>query len=585
MLYGKTEPDVLDIRRFEQEQDIPQVPQFCAKYDHLDDILNYREILARNIIPQDNVLWEQVLSILPDVLFTAPHRIEYAARYSRLKKETVMSWLQKINVDLKKRPPSNYFTPAELRTLMLNAIRHRVCLDITSHKDAVAQAENNMPIFKSFVKDEIDFRRSLVYVMCRTVIDERPLDLQRINAATGLDSLTRALLSLKCLADIYRQRISWLHLPNVEPRFITTHVTVSLDPDSLVASKWSTYVKHYSSQLRTLEYELLRDACVRLRDVDWYTKSFRPNKRTTKAHQIRLDRLLSEDCLLSLASLGLQMRIIFIPKHYGKFNSIGLAGTSLLSHGDFRRLYCVIEPTGTSIDITTAVHPNAIDIVVERETISMRADRYVPGSGWHFEPWIQDASAPASSDLWLYRETPQHTTPVGGVSNTMTPLLGIMWAHRGGPLSRRRLISVMGLKQRTVDNHLKRLRENKMASVLYHPRIDYVGLPVSIVVAGNTYTRDALREFSKWIISVMPFVDLFINRTETALFAELWVPEYRGGLTAQVIIKTAKEMDLDLIVNIVKQVKTCRLTVFRRLFDNFTHTWRDPWTTQYPIHF
>ncbi len=568
VLYGKIERDVLDVSRFEQAMGMRPIINWAVPYNQLDKTLEYRRHVARTVMPRGETLWEQVVSLIPDILITSSHKIEREARRTRLNRDTLMECLQRIGVDLSRRPQSDYLTPEELRELLLSAIRARIYLDDERHRRAVMQAERELPILKTAVRDEIQFRRGLAYVMCRTVLEDKILDPGALNNAEGLDSLTHALLSLKCVADICRQRLNWLQPPGLETLMVTRYSSVSLDPDALVASRWSACIAHYRSQLRSLEYDILRDACVRLKDVDWYTRAFRPDKRTTKTYQSRLDKLLSERLLLSLDSIGLQMRAIFTPRLRTRFRHIGVVEAAVLEDDNFRRAYCVIEPNGTSFDCR-AVHPDAFDVVVERETISMRADLYVPGAGWTFEPWKECSFTPERSEMWLYRECPTQNGSVR-MTDKMARLLSILWAHGGGPLSRRRLLTAMGLRQRTIDLHLAQLRENRVASVIYHPRIDYAGLPVSVLVALRSESRDYARAVSRWLMSVMPYVHLFSDRAETSLFAEVWVPPYRGGLTVQVINKRISEMNstplspYDQGTSLVTQVAQClQLRSFR----------------------
>lgn len=433
-------------------------------------------------------------------------------------------------------------------------------------------------------------KNALAHLLGRLVV-EVPDNLPDGGHITGLDFLSNALFHLHYLAYLPEPPtpIRWLHAlqPKEGDRAGTQRLGSSwnlrtIRMDGAVNIRYDWVLQLFRNRLRMLLYEPIR------RMTSEYNRRNRPiiirrndimntlgltRRRAEKAYEY-LQLLISERFIPSLQSLGLRYRCILgaderVPRPLGS-----LCEHISLTDAHYAGLDIYVEPK----DASRSELDEELAIVADREIVSLRMDLFRRLKDGEEEGIWQDLkesdSRPETTRDWLLKESCS-SRQSRKLSQDERNMLSILWAHQGSPEQRRQLIEIMEFPKRRRIEAFNELTNSKAFTVMYHPSLEYCGIPHGLMIAARASTSRKRSEMKDWLLSSFPFVRLLLGEQ-----GQLAIVRRRTGgaqFAAQVVARQLSEMDIEHTTAVCSMQRTFYFTVLGRLYSDDEGRWRNPW--------
>ncbi len=352
----------------------------------------------------------------------------------------------------------------------------------------------------------------------------------------------------------------------------------ALRPDGPSASRHESMLKMFRGNLNLLDYEPLVKVCEYLSDCEIAGRPTAPEierivgTRRRMSHYTlqRMESVLDEKFIPSVARLGLQYRFIFTEKQKPIVVSDGLVERMVLTESSHKGCSVHLEPE-KSQGPSDALPPNSIQMAVDSELISMRMDLYDKrNKTWNIEPWKPASRSPGRTKFWLLRETQYDKSPITNLTKRQIDIIGPTLTFSGLRSSRMWLMQRIGFKPRTVRRYLRNMLDEKILRMLYTPALEYCGLPEGMLIVGDFKERRSRESFIDWMTSQIPYVHVLTNKS-TRMVAYIRLPAYKtdvvGGVIREKLSGGRKKnrITTQSLTARLKSYKTYQMTVLQRL--------------------
>ena len=362
----------------------------------------------------------------------------------------------------------------------------------------------------------------------------------------------------------------------------------ALRPDGPSASRHESMLKMFRGNLNLLDYTPLVKVCEYLSDCEItgrptaseIERIVGTRRRMSHYTLQRMESVLNEKFIPSVARLGFQYRFIFTEKQRPIVVSDGLVERMILTESSHEGCSVHLEPE-KSQGPSDALPPNSIQMTVDSEIISMRMDLYDKrNKTWNIEPWKPASRSPGRTKSWLLRETKYDKSPITNLTKRQIDLIGPTLTFSGLRSSRMWLMQRIGFKPRTVRRYLRSMLDEKILRMLYTPALEYCGLPEGMLVVGEFKERRSRESFIDWMTSQIPYVHVFTDRS-TKMVASIRLPAYKtdvvGGVIREKLSRGSKKdrITTQSLTARLKSYKTYQMTVLQRLTQD--EGLIDPW--------
>ncbi|MHA3962841.1 MAG: hypothetical protein AM325_004800 [Candidatus Thorarchaeota archaeon SMTZ1-45] len=362
----------------------------------------------------------------------------------------------------------------------------------------------------------------------------------------------------------------------------------ALRPDGPTATDHEPMLKMFRGNINILDFEPLYKICKLLSkceqagrpvasEVDMVTGT---KRRMAHYTLHRMAMILTERYLPTLSKMGLRYRFVFTEKQKPSITSAGLIKKMVLSESSHDGCTVHIEPMDSE-GPTNSVSPNCIQMTLNSELISMRLDLYDKKSKtWILEPWKPASKILERNHSWLYRKTEYDTKPTVKLTTRQIDLIGPLLTFRGLRKSRMWMMERLGLVPKTTRQYLHKMLDDNIFRLLYAPALEYCGLPEGMLIAGAFKEPQLRKPFIDWMISRIPFVHVFIDKS-TNMVAYIRLPPYKTDVVGGVIREklsggnAKQKITTQSITARLRSYKTYQMTTFQRIFQKSKFI--DPW--------
>ncbi|MHA1770731.1 MAG: hypothetical protein ACTSYL_08735 [Candidatus Thorarchaeota archaeon] len=284
--------------------------------------------------------------------------------------------------------------------------------------------------------------------------------------------------------------------------------------------------------------------------------------------------LIIEHAFPSLSVLGLRYRYLINPQRREKLPSDGIA-MSILVGPRRSQITAHIEPIDSQGPSSLS---NEIDqLTVELETISLRIDLFDRETGEWTAPWI-DRRPPRIRTRTIV------TTPAG-IRERITPrgvdLIGILWGIHTNRRIRQRVLKQMNLQRPMIDLS-GALLQKRVLNLIYHPALEYIGLPETLSVIAKRIKASAIKKFTDWITKLFPVARVLysdVKRGELGnVIAEIRLPPYSKAIVKGILSEYLADITEQHMVEPIIRKKTYYTSVLFNGYDFKKRKWIDPWS-------
>ncbi len=387
----------------------------------------------------------------------------------------------------------------------------------------------------------------------------------------------RRLLNLEITGQL-ESSVKTPQTPQPRSQWAQTRIT----SDSPLSYMFEGLLSSIRAELNVLRFDQLRKTCEYLADVE--TPGKPTNREIANAAKIgirsaqsfSIGLILTERYIPSLMDLGLKHRYIFTKMQKSAVDSIGLAERiSVAESEDFQIATKHLEPETSEGPDENELPDNCFHTAVETDIISMRMDLYDMEQGeWGDEPWTSSLDNQRKAQ-WLIRKTASNVESYSMPTQRELDLLSIITSISANSDGIKLILKSLEFPQSTAKHHLSRLLSTSRVRLLYHPALEYVGLPEGILLAAQFKTITRLDEFIEWLVSSFPYVHVQYSKGEKGLVSRVRVPRFSKseGLIRQ---ELQKENALRAIGTISRN-RTYQMSALHRLYQSKKKPWRDPW--------
>ncbi|NWF95603.1 MAG: hypothetical protein HXY34_05640 [Candidatus Thorarchaeota archaeon] len=583
-LLGRARPAISNTVGFEKQMGLRSLSMEPLSFDEIDIALNYREKMKELGpdfgLPLGRTLWEQMASLLPrSPQLTATYGPNSVSRDLLTTPEINASFIELLGtvqfndsrLGRKRRPIKDKDEDDSAD----DHKRRRQRLTPEALK-AEKRREAAKKLIPQWERIEVRLRWSLAYVMGRVVMGDVYPDPRVVDAYPSLDPMTHALLSVKSTADACGQRIDWLSFLEPSSSVAPARSSTSVEPDATVGFPWRRHIVNYRRQIRSLCVDELVQACKNLRTRTRHSMFPLAYSGTGTDVRALIDRLLTERTLVSPTNLGLQIRMRLRTRRKTGGRRVGIAEAMTVVHDRFRRIELHVEPLGTDIPVRL-LDKGEVTCVFNSETVSMRMDMHHSETGWDFRPYEAEEADPHDNQLWLYQQSPEPTARAGPQTPLRTQLLGFLWGFRGGPLSRNLMLKHIGVARASFERAVGDMYKARLISVMYHPRLDYAGLPSSAFAFVTDARPTKADKFVRWLTSSMPYSRVLTSSDRSSVFAEVFFPQGYEDSVIDLLQDTTEAISEQHAAALIMNSKSYMFTVFNRLLRTKRSAWRNPW--------
>jgi len=462
------------------------------------------------------------------------------------------------------------------------------------------QIASLLPQDKGLLPDDSAFRESFTYALCRIVVGGLTRGIDWSSHPQGLDYLSAALMTIHVISNLTGEHVPWLNILHTRPEdtgLIASRPILNLRPDGPTAHEWNV-VHRLRSKVKILKFTPLVRTCEHLADTTRpvaITKAL--VKRATGLSYSWCQRLaddislvMTERFILSMRSLGLRYRCVLTDRQrFSDMPKLGLAWrASLTKDCSPKNITMYLEPIESEGPTPEQIPEDAVQFTVDTETVSMRMDHFDEMKkdrgavgAWEVAPWKKTRKAPEDIPSWLFRRSPSAGGNAHNLSKAKVDILGPVWMHRGSHSSRKRLLRELGFPDGTVLKYLKNMIDDSMMSVLYHPALEYSGIPECVVVAVFGAPRRMIERISEYIVHFSPYVDLLTCSSGRNLYAHIHVPAFRAMLLLGPVKQRLDGFGVNHMTGTMDTYRSYLLTILHRLYvRKGPVSWRNPWTRE-----
>ncbi len=289
-----------------------------------------------------------------------------------------------------------------------------------------------------------------------------------------------------------------------------------------------------------------------------------------------LGQIMTETYSPSLQRLSIQLRVIVTRKSRTELQTNGLCERLLIHDQRYKLALAFLEPSGSS-GPTHSVPDDSMQIVADSKTVSMRFD--VPDEG---HSSTNSRKKPNDGRVILSIAEPPAKKTVGPSAREVD-MIGLMWGLDGTHRQREDLLNHCQVPKSTRAYTRERILRERMMSRMYHPRLEYAGVPDGLLIAVRTMKARDRDWFRNWLLDTAAYVELLENHPDSGtcdLVATVRVPrdvlsELRS--TAPGKLASLGLESEDYVVCRIEHQSTYRLSALGRIFDDRTCKWIDPW--------
>ncbi len=444
--------------------------------------------------------------------------------------------------------------------------------------------------------------KELRYFFQRVIVGNLPRDPTWAINQIDLDHISATLFILHMLSTGIGSRVNWSHALREEgigPVFRTTFGRTIPRPDSALIENPPEFITNARDRFNIVSFEPLRKLCAILSRKNEIQLLGRDNissllgipTDTARYRTSIFDLALTERFVPHYSAMGLRQRWVqtkIEPDDYvgSRIVSTGLIGKFSLQSSPSSTAYLQLEPRHSAGPERI---PSTTSFTTDFESISFRLDRFdIEKGGWNYDPWVDPERWTEKPNtwnprkrFWLYRASEDEKKRFLKFTLKQANLMGALFTNQGSVPYRRLLIGLLGIKKTTVKKRIERLCDIGALSVLYHPLLEYSGLPEGVMLQAPNISEKDRDYLIRWIIGAMPYAHIYWG-IKKSLVAVLRIPKNSTGITLGFLREYLTEGPLELpsedfLLCSLKGVSSYTLTLPQRMFNSPRNQWRDPW--------
>ncbi|MGY5853359.1 MAG: hypothetical protein RTU92_07340, partial [Candidatus Thorarchaeota archaeon] len=297
----------------------------------------------------------------------------------------------------------------------------------------------------------------------------------------------------------------------------------------------------------------------------------------------------TETFMPSFEMLGLRYRFVLSPLKRKNLWSSGVIDRIVLRSTEsqkedlststpYRAMTIHLEPEKSPGPEISQLPKNAFEVVAAKETLSFRLDMYNKNQGnWTFGEPSKKLENRRQQKLSLLLTSPSSSKKPVVPTQRSIDILSILWTHRGNIQGNNRIIQAMGVGKSVQDYSISMLFKKKYLSVMYHPVLDFVGLPEGVLVIISDLTAHRLEMCREWLLSNTPYIHMIENPDDGCLVAFARLPLFESGSWTGLLLHDLADFGSHIVQPIERHI-TYRLTALNRIYNPETQAWSDPWS-------
>ncbi|MHA1959836.1 MAG: hypothetical protein ACW99U_06375 [Candidatus Thorarchaeota archaeon] len=431
-------------------------------------------------------------------------------------------------------------------------------------------------------------RNSLKLCLARIVRGAMPNDPMWLWFSDGLDHFTAATFLLHSISQLTCQHLPWLEVMHEPKRHrvpIADLQLVTLRPDG-PECKGNLYLTKIRGILRSLLYEPLVKTCVALVDktrptptsASLVSKVTNLGERRSRTVARNLELLMTERFVPNLPALGLRYRYLCQTSGWWRYHSAGLERYLETPHAHYQGIEVHVEPVSSEgpSEEDKARWSEWCMFTADTDIVSMNMGLFDKEKrDWSLGGWKDPVER---DDLWIIREHEDAKSTVT-ISERTSEVFGLLWGHQGSRASRIAMFTMMDYPRQTLVDSINSLLDKSVMSVLYHPALEYTGLPEMVFLAMIDAPPKSVLKTAEWLMAKLPFVHLRLSKSKRNLAAHIRVPERQGGTLMSFISREIEPIKCEKLLGVVRRERSMTMTLPFRMATADSHGWRDPWAT------
>ncbi|MHA2310791.1 MAG: hypothetical protein ACXADF_04795 [Candidatus Thorarchaeota archaeon] len=356
----------------------------------------------------------------------------------------------------------------------------------------------------------------------------------------------------------------------------------SIIADNPLAYMYEEFLSSLRTDLNSLRFGQLVNTC------KYMAESEKPGKPTAKeiadvsnvdVRSIQMNSIgltLTERYIPSLMDMGLRYRYIFTRMRKSAISSDGLAERITISETDLYQVATKhLEPKVSQGPNDIELADDSFHLAVESDLISVRLDLFDRDSGSWRETPGKDSTLSTKSAQSLIRKTAVQVRRITMPTQREIDLISILSSINASSKGIKWVFESLDFPSRTMEHVLSDLLGTGRLRLLYHPSLNYAGLPEGFIVAAQFKSVKRLDSFINWLASSVPYAHIQFSRDEKSLVSQVRVPRFSksDGLIKQELQK----QDALKAIGTIARNRTYQMSVFHRLYQSKKHPWKDPW--------
>ncbi len=371
---------------------------------------------------------------------------------------------------------------------------------------------------------------------------------------------------------------------HVQSESITEWDLLALRPDGPSANEHASLLRNLRQEFNILKYNPVWKLCLNLSQVEApghptaeelsQVSGF--SGRNAYLEMYRLDSLFNEYYLLNLEKLGLRYRYIFTETQRSGIKSDGQIEKLRFIEEEPRSCTIHIEPTwsqGPDLRLMTAVHSEA---VVDHEIMSLNFNHYDFDSG----DWLKKDEViekVQKDELIIQRQTMADNRTPFSLTPRQKELLGFLWSLYGSRNQRNWLLDAVNYRQQTANRNIGMLLDNNVLRLLYLPALEFCRLPDGFIGFASCFDRKSRDGLVDYIIRSQPVSRIHLGYSNDVV-ALIRSPFKKSDVVAGNLREKMQAFSDEFFTARLQKQTSSMITVFHRLFDSNTKTWKDPWS-------
>lgn len=454
---------------------------------------------------------------------------------------------------------------------------------------------------KSLLADVDDkYRKELVHFFKRIIVGELSRDLKWAINQHDLDHVSASMFIIHLLGILVDSRVNWIKaLRGGKTGASRTQSGRTIPrPDSALINSVPEFIQQAQDSINVVSFEPLRRLCSlffqrnTIQSLGQNTISSLLNipldtarNRVSVFNLALTERFIPHYSAMGLRQRWIRSRISPDERYRPSPESLGLIGKFLIGFDN-------PTPTTLHLEPINSVGPHKIpgidSFTTDFESVSLRLDRYnIEEEKWDFDVWKEPERWTRKSNLWnpqkklwLRRRTDTKKKILRITSKQMR-LIGALAANQGSVRYRRLLLRLLGIKLSSIKARIDRLCDIGALSVLYHPLLEYSGLPEAIMLQVPDISGDRRDNLMHWISGVMPYSHIYCGKRDS-LVAIFRIPKNQTDITISFVNEYLSEGPLGLPIvkfdiNPIINMSTYNISIAHRMIGSGSNRWKDPW--------